>query len=104
MRVKKDMRSRTKAGDLTAARILRACANGAIETRVVHQSSPNSVKMISYLILIDEGLIDVVDEGFRIVHKATPRGLERMEKLERQNADADKLMAETEICPHVCCY
>jgi len=35
--------------------------------------------MISYLILIDEGLIEVVDEGFRIVHKATPRGLERME-------------------------
>jgi hypothetical protein len=48
------MRSKTKANDLIASQILKTCANGASETRITHQSSPNSMKVISYLLLIDE--------------------------------------------------
>ena len=45
------MRSKTKANDLIVSRILKTCANGASKTRITHQSTPNSMKMISYLLL-----------------------------------------------------
>ena len=57
------MRSKIKANDMVASRILKTCANGASKTRITHQSTPNSMKVISYLLLIDEGFIEVVTEG-----------------------------------------
>ena len=83
------MRSKTKANDLTASRILKICASGASRTRIVHQSSPNSMKVISYLLLIDEGFIEVVPEGARIVHRATPKGMSAIEKFERFHGKMD---------------
>lgn len=98
------MRSRSKASDLTATRILRACADGAVRTKIVNQPNPNSVKMISYLMLIDEGLIDVAVEGSRTVHKVTAKGLERIESFERLNADGGSLWqrpgSAVKACPH----
>ena len=91
------MRSKTKAHDLIASRILKTCANGASKTRITHQSSPNSMKVISYLLLIDEGFIEVVTEGSRIVHRATPRGIDRIKKFERLLGNADKLIVKHEI-------
>jgi len=89
------MRSKTKANDLTASRILKICASGASRTRIVHQSSPNSMKVISYLLLIDEGLIEVVPEGARIVHRATPKGMSAIEKFERFHGEMKKVICET---------
>ena len=89
------MRSKTKANDLIASQILKTCANGASETRITHQSSPNSMKMISYLLLIDDGFIEVVTEGSRIVHRATPRGMDRIKKFE--------LIMKPEICLQSSC-
>ena len=86
------IRSKIKADDLIASRILKACANGASKTKIRHKSSPNSMKLISYLLLIDEGLIEVVAEGSRIVHRATPGGLDQIEKFERLLGNADKLI------------
>jgi len=76
------MRSKTKANDLIASQILKTCANGASETRITHQSSPNSMKVISYLLLINEGFVEVVTEGSRIVHRATPKGMDQIKKFE----------------------
>ena len=56
------MRSKTKANDQIASKILKTCAHGASKTRITHQSSPNSMKVISYLLLIDDGFIEVVTE------------------------------------------
>ena len=91
------MRSKTKAHDLIASRILKTCANGASKTRITHQSSPNSMKVISYLLLIDEGFIEVVTEGSRIVHRATPRGIDQIKKFERLLGNADKMIVKHEI-------
>ena len=76
------MRSKTSANNLVASQILKKCANGASETRITHQPSPNSMKVISYLLLIDEGFIEVVTEGSRIVHRATPKGMDQITKFE----------------------
>ena len=92
------MRSKTKANDLIASQILKTCANGASETRIAHQSSPNSMKLISYLLLIDEGFIEVLTEGSRIVHRATPRGMDQIKKFERLLGNADKLIVKPQIC------
>ena len=92
------MRSKTKADELIASRILKACADGTSKTRITSQSSPNSMKVISYLLLIDEGLIEVVTEGSRIVHRATPKGIDRIEKFERLIVDPDKMIGKPEIC------
>ena len=97
------IRSKTKADDLIASRILKACANGASKTRIRHKSGPNSMKLISYLLLIDEGLIEVVTEGSRIVHRATPRGLDQVEKFERLLGNADKIVVKPEICLQSSC-
>ena len=92
------MRSKTKADELIASRILKACADGTSKTRIISQSSPNSMKVISYLLLIDEGLIEVVAEGSRIVHRATPKGIDRIEKFERLLIDPDKMIVKPAIC------
>ena len=97
------MRSKTKANDQIASQILKTCANGASETRITHQSSPNSMKVISYLLLIDNGFIEVVTEGSRIVHRATPRGIDQIKKFERSLGNADKLIVKPEICLQISC-
>ena len=97
------MRSKTKADELIASRILKACADGTSKTRITSQSSPNSMKVISYLLLIDEGFIEVVTEGSRIVHRATPRGIDQIKKFERLLGNADKLIVKPETCLQSSC-
>ena len=97
------IRSKIKADDLIASRILKACASGASKMRIRHKSSPNSMRVISYLLLIDEGLIEVVTEGSRIVHRATPRGLDQIEKFERLLGNADKMVVKPETCLQSSC-
>ena len=92
------MRSKTNANDQNASKILKTCANGASKTRIMHQSSPNSMKVISYLLLIDNGFIEVVTEGSRIVHKATPKGVDQIKKFERLLGNEDRLIMKPEIC------
>jgi predicted transcriptional regulator len=89
------MRSKTRANDLTKSRILKACANGARKTRITNKASPSSVKLISYLLLIDEELIEVVDDGAGIVHRTTPKGMSRITGPERFHGDIDKLACLT---------
>jgi predicted transcriptional regulator len=47
------------------------------------------MKVISYLLLIDEGFIEVVPEGTRTVHRATPKGMSAIEQFERSNGEMD---------------
>jgi predicted transcriptional regulator len=89
------MRSRTKANNLDASRILKACVNGVSRTMITHQPSSNSIKIISYLLLIDEGFIEVVPEGHRIVQITTQKGMSLIEKFEHHRCDTDKLICET---------
>ena len=97
------MRSKIKANDMVASRILKTCANGASKTRITHQSTPNSMKVISYLLLIDEGFIEVVTEGSRIVHRSTPRGIDQIKKFEHLLGNSDKLIVKPEICLQSSC-
>jgi len=84
------MRSKIRSNDMVKARILKACANGASGTSIGHQASPNTMKVISYLSLIDEGLIEVNSAGSRVVHRTTSKGLDMMEKLECFHVETNK--------------
>ena len=84
------MRSKIRSNDMVKARILKACANGARGTSICHQASPNTMKVISYLSLIDEGLIEVNSAGSGIVHKTTSKGLDLIEKLERFHVETNE--------------
>jgi len=76
---------------MVKARILKACANGASGTSISHKASPNTMKVISYLTLIDEGLIEVNSAGAGVVHRTTPKGLDLMQTLERFHEEAHEL-------------
>lgn len=89
------MRSKTRATDLTRSRILKACANGVRTTRITNKASPNSVKLNSYLLLIDEELIEVVDDGAGIVHRTTPKGMGQITGPERFHGDIEELACLT---------
>lgn len=89
------MRSRIVSNDVVKAQVLKACANGARSTRIVHQTSPSTMKVISYLLLIDEGLIEVKSIGPIVVHRTTPKGLDLIEKFERFHVEKDKLSCKT---------
>ena len=85
------MRSKIRSNDTVKARILKACANGASGTSISNKASPNTMKVISYLSLIDEGLIEVNSAGAGVVHRTTSKGLDLMEKLERFHAETNEL-------------
>jgi predicted transcriptional regulator len=84
------MRSKIRSNDTVKARILKACANGARGTSISHNANPNTMKVISYLSLIDEGLIEVNSAGSGVVHRTTSKGLDLMEKLERFHAETNE--------------
>jgi predicted transcriptional regulator len=88
-----NIRSKLRSNDLITAQILKACADGVSRTRIVPQPSSNSLKVISYLLLIDKGLIEVNSEGTRIIHKTTPKGLDMIERFERFHIEPDRLYA-----------
>jgi hypothetical protein len=53
------------------------------------------VKLISYLLLIDEELIEVVDDGAGIVHRTTQKGMGRITGPERFHGDIEELACLT---------
>jgi predicted transcriptional regulator len=88
------MRSKIKPDELIESRILKACINGTNGVRITHQHSSNSMEMISYLMLIDEGLIEVVAECSKVVHRTTPKGLTLIENFERVSGNIDEIVCE----------
>jgi predicted transcriptional regulator len=67
--------------------------NGAKGTRIVTKPSPYSLKLISYLLLIDDGLIEVNSLGLRSVHKTTQKGMAAIERFERFQEGREKIHA-----------
>ena len=92
-----NIRSKLRSNDLITAQILKACADGVSSTRIVPRPSSNSLKVISYLLLIDRGLIEVNSDGPRIIHKTTPKGFDMIERFERFHGEPDKLYAMCEV-------
>ncbi len=58
--------------------------------RELNRPSPNSFKVVSYLLLIDDGLIEINSDGARVVHKTTPKGRDMIERFEQFHSDPDK--------------
>lgn len=87
------MRSKFKPSEKVTSRVLKTCMNGARGTKIVTKPSPRSTKLISYLLLIDEGLIEVSSAGSRSVHKTTKKGLETIERFEEFQGSEVKIHA-----------
>ena len=66
--------------------------NGASKTKIVYQANLNSVSAKPYLDkLINNGFMEVVPEGSRVVYKTTRKGLELKEKFREFHSEIDKL-------------
>ena len=87
------MRSKSKSSEQTTSKVLKICMNGAKGTKIVTKPSPYSLKLISYLLLIDDGLIEVSSKGPRSVHKTTKKGMEAIERFERFAGGREKIYA-----------
>jgi predicted transcriptional regulator len=88
------MRTRKRTNDLIALQILKVCVNGASKTRIVNRANLNSVSAKPYLDnLINNGFMEVVPLGSRVIYKTTPKGLELNEKFKEFHSDIDKLYA-----------
>ncbi len=88
------MRAKRRTNDLIASQILKVCVNGASKTRIVYQANLNSVSAKPYLNnLINNGFMEVVPEGSRIIYKTTPKGLELKNKFKQFHSEMDKLHA-----------
>jgi predicted transcriptional regulator len=88
------MSTRKRTNDLIASQILKVCVNGASKTRIVYQANLNSLSAKPYLDkLINNGFMEVVPDGSRVVYKTTMKGLELNEKFKEFNSEIDKLYA-----------
>jgi len=88
------MSTRKRTNDLIASQILKVCMNGASKTRIVYQANLNSLSAKPYLDkLINNGFMEVVPEGSRVIYKTTLKGLELKEKFKEFNNEIDKLYA-----------
>ncbi len=87
------MRSKSKSSEQVASQVLKICMNGAKGTKIVTKPSPHSLKLISYLLLIDDGLIEVSSLGPRSVHKTTQKGMAAIERFERFQEGREKIHA-----------
>ena len=87
------MRSKLRSNEQITSQVLKACVDGASRIRITNRPNPNSLKVISYLLLIDEGLIEVTSKGPRVVHKTTPKGRNMIEKFEQVHNELDGLYA-----------
>jgi predicted transcriptional regulator len=91
---KRNMRTRKRTNDLITSQILKVCVNGASKTRIVYQANLNSASAKPYLDkLINNGFMEVVPEGSRVVYKTTQKGLKLTEKFKEFNSEIDKLYA-----------
>ena len=88
------MRAKRRTNDLIASQILKVCANGASKTCIVYQANLNSASAKPYLNnLLNNGFVEVVPEGSRIIYKTTPKGLELIDKFKQFHNEVDKLYA-----------
>ena len=87
------MRSKSKSSEQITSMVLKTCINGAKGTKIVTKPGPHSLKLISYLLLIDDGLIEVSSNGPWSVHKTTKKGMEAIERFERFQGGREKIHA-----------
>lgn len=88
------MKAKRRTNDLIASQILKVCANGASKSRIVYQANLNSVSAKPYLDnLINNGFMEVVPQGSRIIYKTTQKGLEMNNIFKQFHSEMDKLYA-----------
>ncbi len=87
------MRTKLISSERTTSQVLKTCMNGASRIRITNRPNSNSLKVISYLLLIDEGLIEAISRGPMVVHKTTSKGRNMIERFEQIHNELDGLYA-----------
>jgi len=88
------MSSRRRTSDLIASQILKVCGDGASKTRIVYQTNLNSGSAKPYIEhLINNGFMEVIPIGSRVIYKTTPKGLELAKKFSQLHSEMDELYA-----------
>jgi len=88
------MRQKRRTNDKIASEILKLCINGASKTRIVYQANLNSMSAKPYIEqLINNGLMEIVPCGSRVIYKTTPKGMELTRIFNQFHSEMDKLLA-----------
>jgi predicted transcriptional regulator len=88
----KGLRSKRRSDDVIISQILGICITGAGKTRILYQANLNSSRVNHFLErLVNNGFIEEMPRGARILYKTTLKGEELKEKLDRLQNEMDDL-------------
>ena len=88
------MTSKRRTNDQIFSEILKLCIKGTNKTRIIYQANLNSVKVKSHLDnLMENGFIESVRDGSRIIYKTTSKGLELKGMFEKFQTEMGDLYA-----------
>ena len=88
------MRPKRRTSDIITSEILNLCMNGASKTRIVYQANLNSASAKPYIEhLINNGLVEKVPVGSKIIYKTTPKGVELTRVFNQFHSEMNKLFS-----------
>ncbi len=88
------MSLKRRTNDKIASEILKLCMNGASKTRIVYQANLNSASAKPYIEhLINNGLVEAVSAGSKVIYKTTPKGAELTRVFNEFHSEMDKIFA-----------
>ncbi|HON35065.1 MAG TPA: winged helix-turn-helix domain-containing protein [Methanothrix sp.] len=88
------MRPKRRTNDKITSDILKLCMNGASKTRIVYQANLNSASAKPYIEnLINNGLVEEVPVGSKVIYKTTPKGVELSRVFNQFHSEMNKLFS-----------
>ena len=88
------MRPKRRTNDKITSHILKLCKKGASKTRIVYQANLNSASAKPYIEnLINNGLVEEVPVGSKVIYKTTPKGVELSRVFNQFHSEMNKLFS-----------
>lgn len=89
------MSPRRRTNEIITSEILTLCMNGATKTQIVYQANLNFMSAKPYIEqLINNGLIEAVPKGSRVIYKTTPKGAELTRVFRQFHSEMGRLLAD----------
>lgn len=89
------MRPRRRNNEIITSEILKICMDGATKTQIVYQANLNFMSAKPYIEqLTNNGLIEAVPKGSRVIYKTTPKGAELTRVYRESHSEMGRLLAD----------
>ena len=89
------MTSRRRTNEIITLEILKLCMKGATKTQIVYQANLNFMTAKPYIEqLINNGLIEAVPKGSRVIYKTTAKGDELTRVFRQFHSEMGRVLAD----------